>query len=209
MHIFDIHPTSSFPLEDSRLLLVGFQLKVVIPKPRQPMALTWTAPPPGTYKLDVERSSLGNPGNTGRPGVIRNYNSDVLFGFFECYGICTSLEAEFRALIFGLKWFHQHNFFPLIVHSDSKLLLDVVQGQVPGPWHLDLCFLQFQALATYGCHSLHHQFQQTNVVTNSLGKKASASCTSFAANAVPRHIHRSAVINALAFSYIRLCKGTR
>ncbi|KAL3503914.1 hypothetical protein ACH5RR_033755 [Cinchona calisaya] len=106
MDIFDIFQAFSMALEDSRIRLVGIRIEVMIPKLLQPEILTWTALPLVTYKLNAHGSFLGNPGNAGGGGVVYRNNSDVLFGIFAYYGICSSLEAEFRALISGLKWCH-------------------------------------------------------------------------------------------------------
>ncbi|KAL3507172.1 hypothetical protein ACH5RR_032554 [Cinchona calisaya] len=58
------------------LLHVGIQLKVAIPQPLRPKALSWLAPFPGSYKLNVDVSSLRNPGNVGGVGVIHNNNGE-------------------------------------------------------------------------------------------------------------------------------------
>ncbi|KAL3507011.1 hypothetical protein ACH5RR_032393 [Cinchona calisaya] len=65
MDIFDIHPASTLSMDDSRLHLSSIQLKVVTLIPLWPMLLNWTAPARGTYKLNVDGSSLGIPGNAG------------------------------------------------------------------------------------------------------------------------------------------------
>lgn len=52
-----------------------------------------------TWIFNVDGSSFGNPGQSGRDGVIRNDQGMVLAAFATSFGIVTNNEAELRAII--------------------------------------------------------------------------------------------------------------
>ncbi|KAK2450588.1 hypothetical protein QL285_009701 [Trifolium repens] len=84
--------------------------------------------------LNVDGSSLGNPGPSGFVGVLRHSNGDWIFGFVGTVGISTILHVELLAIYNGLKvaWDQGHR--NIICYSDSTLSLQLIDGKV-NPWH--------------------------------------------------------------------------
>ncbi|XP_042964616.1 uncharacterized protein LOC122298830 [Carya illinoinensis] len=66
-------------------------------------AIAWIKPNRGQYKLNVDGSSLRNPGLAGGGGVVRDHDGRVLVGFAIHYGQVSNNVAEGRALLDGLK----------------------------------------------------------------------------------------------------------
>ena len=64
--------------------------------------IKWVIPHLGWFKLNMDGSSLGNPGLAGSGGVIRNHVGDWVGGFSQAIGITISVQTELRALKDGL-----------------------------------------------------------------------------------------------------------
>ena len=56
-------------------------------KTKVPCTIFWTKPINGYVKLNMDGSSLGNPGFSGGSGVIRDMVDNVLFGFAVFMGL--------------------------------------------------------------------------------------------------------------------------
>ncbi|XP_011627192.1 uncharacterized protein LOC105421451 [Amborella trichopoda] len=63
----------------------------------------WMTPPPGVYKLNFDRSSIGNPGASGFGGVIGDWARNVALSYAGPFGVRTAKYAELFALLFGLR----------------------------------------------------------------------------------------------------------
>jgi len=65
--------------------------------------IRWEAPPEGWALLNTDGASKGNPGVVLGGGMLRGGRGDWLKGFTEHFGTCTSVKAELRAALRGLK----------------------------------------------------------------------------------------------------------
>ena len=63
----------------------------------------WKALPPSWVVLNADGVAKGNPGPTGGGGVLRGHRGEWILGFAENMGISTSMKAELKALLRGLK----------------------------------------------------------------------------------------------------------
>ncbi|XP_042983328.1 uncharacterized protein LOC122312726 [Carya illinoinensis] len=63
----------------------------------------WKLPKPGWVKLNVDSSSLGNPGPSGAGGIIRDDNSNFLCGFAAATWHNSNNYAELMGLLHGLR----------------------------------------------------------------------------------------------------------
>lgn len=79
-------------------ILQGFGLENLKIKMNNPLILYWCRPPHGSFKLNVDGASRGNPGLGGGGGIIRNQHGDLIDAFSRSYGRCTNVVAEFNAL---------------------------------------------------------------------------------------------------------------
>lgn len=99
-----------------------------------PRWVHWRSPPDGWVALNVDGSSLGNPGRAGAGGVVRNAAGVWQFGFTAFVGISEILQAELLAIFFGLRLCWQRGIRRVIVFSDSRHALNVVM-QGCGSFH--------------------------------------------------------------------------
>ena len=76
--------------------LVGVRRRVSI------IQVAWVAPT-GGYKLNSDGCSRGNPGISGGGGVMRDREGKLIFGYSCFFGSLTSLHAELRAMLFGVR----------------------------------------------------------------------------------------------------------
>jgi ribonuclease HI len=85
--------------------------------------------------LNVDGSSLGNPGISGFGGVLRRHDGSWIFGFGGNIGLSSILQAELLAIYHGLRvaWDQGHRH--LVCYSDSTLALQLISTEV-NSWHL-------------------------------------------------------------------------
>jgi ribonuclease HI len=86
-----------------------------------------TAPVP--LILHVDGASRGNPGMAGAGGVVLTEDGVALDEFALSLGVCTNNEAEYQALIEGLRRVSALNPSKLTVRSDSLLLVRQMRGE--------------------------------------------------------------------------------
>ena len=84
--------TISFASEFFYLIGSYSKIKNMVPTP-----IKWS-PPLGWFKLNIDGSSLGNPGLARGGGVIRNHLREWVGGYSRAIGFTTSIQAELRAL---------------------------------------------------------------------------------------------------------------
>ncbi|KAL3537540.1 hypothetical protein ACH5RR_000906 [Cinchona calisaya] len=125
----------------------------------------------------------------------------------EFYDICTSFETELRALLSGIEWCQERNLFPLIIHTDSKLLVQVIKGECQGPRHMTHLIRQLLALSRQDEFVLHHQFRETNAVVDPLVKMASSICSHFSSCILPRQINCLVVMDVNDFPIFDYVNG--
>ena len=90
--------------------------------------IQWNTPPVGRVKLNLDGASRGNPGPAGCGGVFREHLGKWLAGFSVNLGVCTSIKAEMMALRHGLKIARDKGFRKVIIHMDSKLIVDKMKN---------------------------------------------------------------------------------
>ncbi|XP_058103383.1 uncharacterized protein LOC131246940 [Magnolia sinica] len=94
----------------------------------------WRQPTPGWVKLNVDGSSLGNPGPSGGGGICRNDSSAFILGFTVAYGVGSNNMAELFAIYDGMMLCLEKGLDTIILESDSKLLIDSLIKQSKTPW---------------------------------------------------------------------------
>lgn len=95
---------------------------------KEPRFVTWTPPIDNYVKLNVDGSSLRNPGPSGYGGVIRNKNG--LIGFSGYCGITTNLNAKLLAIAQGLHLAWGNGYKEVICESDSQMSLTLINEGV-------------------------------------------------------------------------------
>src|SRR2546423_12765693 len=90
-------------------------------------------PDPGdglkTLRLRVDGGARGNPGPAALGVVIEDDQGEKLRTFHKWLGVATNNQAEYQALIEGLKAMKDWDFDRLDVYMDSKLGVEQVNGK--------------------------------------------------------------------------------
>lgn len=98
--------------------------------PRNQVLLSWSPPPHGTLKLNIDGSRIGTTGHIAAGGLLRNCHGDWVGGFSANLGTGEILLAELWALYFGLKLTSRLNCTNIQVESDSSIVVNLVTDQV-------------------------------------------------------------------------------
>ena len=88
--------------------------------------MSWQKPPLGWYKLNSDGASMGNPGQAGGGGLIRDSQGQWVKGYMRKFGLATSVEAEFWALRDGLTLASQMGINNIVVELDAKVVIELV-----------------------------------------------------------------------------------
>ncbi len=78
--------------------------------------------------LYTDGACRGNPGNGGAGAVLLDKNGRVLITAKKFLGICTNNEAEYGALILGLKETRKAQHRNIRIFLDSELLAKQING---------------------------------------------------------------------------------
>ncbi|MFC1755786.1 ribonuclease HI family protein [Patescibacteria group bacterium] len=82
-----------------------------------------------TYSLFTDGGSRGNPGPGAIGVVIENDKGETIYELSKYIGKCTNNEAEYLALIAGLKVAENKKLDNLEVYIDSELVTKQVNGE--------------------------------------------------------------------------------
>lgn len=77
----------------------------------------------------MDQSSFGNLGSCGGGGVIRDDKGNFVAGFSASYGMGTNTRGELQAVQYGLLLCMQGRLFSVQLESDSKMIVDWLQGK--------------------------------------------------------------------------------
>ncbi|EOY12946.1 Uncharacterized protein TCM_031451 [Theobroma cacao] len=86
---------------------------------------SWSPPPTGEFKFNVDSSAKGRPGLAGCGGVLQDSDGNVVGLFFYPIGLHDSNFAELMAILKALKFFAAtpYTSSPLIIEFDSRVAL--------------------------------------------------------------------------------------
>lgn len=99
---------------------------------KQNRLVVWKHPTEEFVKLNVDGSSLGNPGHLGFGGIIRNFDGAWMMGFSGYCGFTTNISAELFAIAHGLACAWDGGHRKVICESDSLMALTMVEQGVNG-----------------------------------------------------------------------------
>lgn len=141
-------------------------------KRRDPIIVYWSPPPHGTFKLNIDGASKGNPGNGGGGGLIRDHKGDICLAFSHYYGRCYSLIAEARAMLDGLRYAALLGINLHIVESDSKILVSIIKEECSCPWRLLPIIAELRELVRRVKTNISHIFREGNQPADGLANFA-------------------------------------
>ncbi|XP_040986411.1 14.7 kDa ribonuclease H-like protein [Juglans microcarpa x Juglans regia] len=88
---------------------------------RRSYELYWKKPSVGRIKLNIDGSSLGNPGASGAGGVLWASYGNIVLAFSKNLDAGTNTSAELRAMVFGLRYCRDMGFQGIDVESDLQV----------------------------------------------------------------------------------------
>ncbi|KAM5585459.1 hypothetical protein ABKV19_004710 [Rosa sericea] len=138
---------------------------------REELLLSWSFPPQGWYKLNVDGSRRNKSGCIGGGGVIRNESGEWVAGFAANLGTGKVIEAELKALHKGLEFASNSGWSPLEVETDSKLAVNLLSnvGELYQDHHLIQLIKNCNALFNQNLRwTLSHVYRQQNCVADCL-----------------------------------------
>ncbi|XP_028771174.1 uncharacterized protein LOC114728430 [Neltuma alba] len=105
--------------------IVGDQLKHQIFQFAGNQEISWTPPPQGAIRIDVD-GSVWNDQHAACGGLIRNSDGDWVVGFQKNIGTCSVTEAELVAIRTGLEVGKLYNHPMVVLYSDSMDALNLI-----------------------------------------------------------------------------------
>ncbi|CAI9763284.1 unnamed protein product [Fraxinus pennsylvanica] len=113
-------------------------------------------------------SSLGNPGQVGGGGVIRNEKDELVSAFCTYFGEATNNEAELRAIIEGLRICRELEVYHLDIERDSLIVVSWILSQKCPVWYLWDFWEDLVELLQKFNFQIAHRLRESNEVANSL-----------------------------------------
>ncbi|RZB90460.1 putative ribonuclease H protein [Glycine soja] len=157
------------------------------------------------FKLNIDGSSIGNPGNAGFGGIIRDSFGDWHAGFYGSCGTATSLQAELLAILHGLNLSWDKGFRNIQCESDSKLALQLIsEGRNSlHPYASIIQKIQDFKLLHWDLH-FNHTFREGNMCADELAKTGSSlQCNLQVFNGCPPFITQLVLADRKGAQYIR------
>ncbi|XP_043717944.1 uncharacterized protein LOC122665876 [Telopea speciosissima] len=118
-------------------LALARMLKVTISKPavKRIVEVRWKQPLQGWWKLNIDGSSLGNPGSIGAGGIIRDHLGAVLRCFSQYQGVGSNYMAELGAFFTGVGHAREMGAENIWIECDSEAVVSTILSSKL-PWYL-------------------------------------------------------------------------
>ena len=94
--------------------------------------MTPRASPAAALRLHVDGASRGNPGEAGFGVHVTAEDGSEVAALFGYLGRATNNQAEYQALLHGLRFALAHRAARVEVYSDSELLVRQIEGRYRG-----------------------------------------------------------------------------
>ncbi|XP_042959541.1 uncharacterized protein LOC122294687 [Carya illinoinensis] len=146
-------------------------IHTVIVKKKQVKIIKWRRPNAGRLKLNVDGSSLGNPGLAGGGGILRDSGGKIVYGFSKHFGNASSVEAELRALLEGVKLCQNLGYTAIDIECDSIILVNWTRKQKCTAWYLWDYWEELQAVLQHFDFTISHSYREGNQVADSLARR--------------------------------------
>ncbi|KAL4272667.1 hypothetical protein GQ457_13G012470 [Hibiscus cannabinus] len=133
----------------------------------------WEPPPQGVLKFNVDGSVRDKPGPAGCGCVLRDYLGIVLALFSSPLDVMESNEAELFTIRAVLVFYaaSQWQEWPLVIESDSRIVVAWILRCDRRPWLHWLCFNQIDEASLHITHFCFHDvLRDGNAIVDSLAK---------------------------------------
>ncbi|KAL0391182.1 UNVERIFIED_CONTAM: putative ribonuclease H protein [Sesamum calycinum] len=97
-----------------------------------PRIVRWRAPSPSRFKLNIDGSSIGNPGLAGATGIIRDLTGHVHIAYQFALGTGTSVLAKLTAVWQGMELALTYGLAPLVVEVDATTVISLLKSRASG-----------------------------------------------------------------------------
>ncbi|XP_073133701.1 uncharacterized protein [Henckelia pumila] len=144
---------------------VGFQ------RTQKTVIVRWLKPPPGFFKLNVDGSSKGNPGESSVGGLVRDSSGRTLGFFSEFIGPGSNVRAELWAVWRGVLFCSDHSLFPLWIETDSQIAIQILRSR-RCRWDLDHIVSRTRILVRHRPVYFSHIYREGNSVADALARHA-------------------------------------
>ena len=126
-----------------------------------------------TFSLYVDGSADLNTKTAGIGGVFYNDDNEEIYSFSEYLDDATNNEAEYTALIKGLKLGLELKFINIEIYSDSELIVRQINGdyQVKNDRMKNLHLKVLNLLKQYNNWSIKHIMRDKNEIADRLSKE--------------------------------------
>ncbi|KAJ1424210.1 Ribonuclease H domain [Sesbania bispinosa] len=139
--------------------------------------INWTCPPKGFYKLNIDGYVGNNSSTASCEGLLRDDNGDFVEGFVCNLGISSTLQAELWGILHGLKMAEKKRIVNLIVNTDSKTSVQLINNRVPNTHH---CFILINRIRKILLENpsffLCHTFRESNRAADHLAFLGHSEC---------------------------------
>lgn len=126
----------------------------------------WIRPTPQFVKLNFDGSC--KDGNCGGGGVIRDKDSYLVFAYSLPLGTGTINWAEASALHYGINWCLSNGLQYISAESDSKLLVECVNGRYATPWRISKEVEELKEVMVHSKLTVKHCYRESNQVADKL-----------------------------------------
>ncbi|GKV31452.1 hypothetical protein SLEP1_g40137 [Rubroshorea leprosula] len=131
----------------------------------------WAKPPPNVIKLNMDGSAKGNPGILATGGIFHDHHGNWKFGYARKIDWSNSLAAELWAIRDGLQLAITHNFFHIIVESDSLVAIQLLQEPPPTSHNLSaIIFDCRELLRQISLAELKHIVREPNMAADQMAE---------------------------------------
>ncbi|XP_043717736.1 uncharacterized protein LOC122665651 [Telopea speciosissima] len=185
-------------------LILARKLRVVITKSPAKIIIEvkWKHPLIGWWKLNIDGSSLGNPGSIGAGGIFRNHFGTPIRCFASFQGVGTNFMAEMAASKVGIKEARELCISKLWIESDSTATVTIILSRMI-PW----CLMQYWWSISPFPDSIQwritHCYREANVAVDALANHAAKGEISSIWQATPIFISQAVSWDALGWPYYR------
>lgn len=135
---------------------------------------TWTAPPNGCFKVNVDAAVKVSEHKAGLGVVVRNSRGRVVavaVQNVQFRGTVASMEA--KAVLFGIETAQQVACVPMVIESDSKEVVDLSLNRKESKTEIDWIIAEIQTkLRIQSQASIQFAPRGCNIAAHSVAKKA-------------------------------------
>ncbi|GAU41397.1 hypothetical protein TSUD_244820 [Trifolium subterraneum] len=167
-----------------------------------PKLVKWNAFGGTNMILNLDESSIDNPGISGFGGLIRNADGAWVHDFYGNLGVTNILHVELMAILKGLLLTRELNIRDLWCYSDSTTTIKLITDLVDVWHHYAAILHNIKDILSRDWHSILHTFHEGNACTDYLAKHGANNNTSFTTIAIPPaglNLHLLADVSGISY----------